>query len=194
VTSDSSDSDKAVAATLMQGQARPRSEVFEPPAQHVWHPENLYKHVIDLEGLFTDLGPTRDRERAAVAKAIASAAGSFLEGTLFELIQQVFERNASHLGGLAMKWNKRLRSKRPPGLGETLTSFEDVVKAINPGATITRPSYLYGVRNAVDHGDLIQPGALHFDDPKFFRRQAYDYLATAYQAVGISPPGWLLAP
>ncbi|WP_242392003.1 hypothetical protein [Anaeromyxobacter oryzisoli] len=130
----------------------------------------------------------------AVAKAIASAAGSFLEGTLTELISQVYAQDARRFPGKSAEWTQRCASDRPPGLGAKLTCFKKIVKKFNSGANITEPSDLKGARNAVDHGNLIQPGALHLDDPEFFRRQAYDYLAKAYQAIGISPPGWMVAP
>jgi len=150
-----------------------------------WHPEELHKHVLILEGVYNSLPADDTNARQAVAKAVVWAASSFLEGCLQQFIEQLCSQEnigPPKLRGLA---NKRewvvCRAKQRKTF------------AVDPAKASTRfvEDDLEELRNDVDHGGKVETANLHLENISFFRGVAKDYLEQVYRSFEIGKPGWL---
>jgi hypothetical protein len=150
-----------------------------------WHPEELYKHVLILEGVYNSLPNDDTNARQAVAKAVIWAASSFLEGCLQQFVEELCSKEGKevpNLHGLANRRQfviKRAKKKK--------------TYSVDPAQASTRfiENDLEELRNKVNHGGRVDTNEFRLDNISFFREAARDYLEQVYQSFEIGKPGWL---
>ena len=149
-----------------------------------WHPEELYKHVLILEGVYNSL-PDDMNKRQAVAKAVIWAASSCLEGCLQELVEKLCaeeKKEVCKLNGLANKRGfviSRAKQRKTYSVDPALASTRFVEDDLDE------------LRNKVNHGDKVETAELHLEGISFFREAAGDYLEQVYRCFEMGKPGWL---
>jgi hypothetical protein len=145
-----------------------------------FNPEELHKHVKELERIWDWIPEGEPNARVALAKAIVAATASFVEGTLDELIVRRCRMAGKkpNLGSL-MKCVKWVRTNHPAPPHD-----KDVVKIIK-------------LRDLVDHGKRVdrakrvQGVEFRIEDVVWFRSWACAYLKLVYEGLGEKVPGWL---
>jgi len=169
---------------------------FAPPMP--FRPEELYKHVRELEGLYGTIAASDTNARTAQAKAIVSATDSFLEGWLGSLFQQTLGELGvpesfrgfvvGKLRGLRAKLEFAKKMLAPLRQGwkvqdDAVSKFVEDRSGNDPG--------LPTLRNRIDHGDVVAQSDLRLNSIEFFRQTACTYLEQVYDSLGVGRPGWL---
>jgi hypothetical protein len=160
---------------------------FAPPMP--FHPEELHKHVTELERAFGQLPSDDLNARTAVAKATVAAVAAFMEGSIREQGNVAIDRlpfhrpkwiKASTKVGLWAMW-ELLRDDLCPGLGlrwlPTLMDEEHVKR-------------LKKLRNDIDHGTVVALVDLRMTELFSHRIAAVEVLANVYKSLGSARPGW----
>jgi hypothetical protein len=156
-----------------------------------FHPEALQDHVRELERVFAMLDAMEADVGAknAVIKGIIAAVGAYLEGairdvgdnsvrTLSSAEQKAWADAAK--SGLWPMW-KALRDEICPALGR-------VWEATLSDETDFRE--LKDLRNAVAHGNHVEPYRLKLLAPVSYRVTAHALLKPVYRSLGSEPPAW----
>ncbi len=164
-----------------------------------FHPEELYKHVKQLEQIYTTIPASDTNARTALAKAIISASANFLEGCLTALIGETLAVLAvpqsvrEHvLGGFRGLKNKRLFVKeRLAGLRSKWQVKENDISKFVEGRMKGNKPGLSQLRNKIGHGEVVQMQDLRLNNIGYFRDSACKYLEQVYASVGVGKPGWL---
>ncbi len=149
--------------------------VFAPPMP--FHPEELYKHVKELERAYALLPATDTNARTAVAKAIAVAVGAFVERSLFQqgdLHRPVPAGWAKAQRGLVDMWKCLTATFPAPPSKEDEGAFER----------------LKTLRNDVSHGNIVNQERLLLERVASHREEAVQILHGVYTAVGSRHPAW----
>lgn len=164
-----------------------------------FHPEELHKHVKELERVYSTSPNLDTNGKEALAKAIISATASFVEGC----IDAVSEQTVAELGN-----PPNLRAAKPDGHAGLYDKTEYVKNQLAPlrmgwivktdaisqfveGGVGTPEPGLRGLRNLIAHGNLVGQKHLRLDNISYFRNAACDYLEQVYASLGIAKPGWL---
>jgi hypothetical protein len=166
-----------------------------------FQPEELYKHVKQLEHAYMAL-PTADANaRVAVAKAIVSANASLVEGCLDDLIRFVLTEVG--VPSPIVKWIGKRRKLQ--GLQDKMNFLKDVLSTLRAGWLIQdgqasrfaegrmpdgKPG-LVQLRNKVDHGEVVDQSDLRLNSIDSFRTNLCDYLKEVYASMKAPPTGWL---
>jgi hypothetical protein len=159
-----------------------------------FHPEELYKHVKDLERIFATIPDHNGR--VTLAKAIIAATGSFVEGCLDDLIRMTLGRVG--VPAPIQKWildNKSSGIARS-GMARKSEFLKDLLAGLRSGWKVSKRAsdFIEGVRqlrNKVDHGNAVDEVDLRFGSIHDFRTMACDYLEQVYASVDEPKPGWL---
>lgn len=129
-----------------------------------FHPEELYKHVKELERLYSEIPLSDTNARTAQAKAIVSCTDSFVEGCLSSLFRQTL----AELGVPEPLRDPLLRGSRSLGAKlefakQTLAPLRNGWKLKDDGVSQfvedrlrTAPG-LPTLRNKIDHGGEVTP-------------------------------------
>ena len=151
---------------------------FAPPMP--FQPEELHKHVKQLEHAYAVLPGDDLNARTAVAKAIVAAVGAFIEGSLAEQggAKGLPGWAATKRGGLWPCW-EALRTAFPSATSPDIWTRND--------AEMKR---LKTLRNDVDHGNIVEQSRLSLERPTAHREAAIVVLTDVYAALGSNRPGW----
>ena len=170
---------------------------FAPPMP--FHPEELHKHVKELERIYLTLPETDGNGRIALAKSVISATASFVEGCLDALCEQVLGELGmpsdlsnpllNRLWGLNVKIDYVKHSLAPKRNGWLVINNNIAMFVEN--RLPNKQQGLLTLRNLIDHGDVVNIPALRMDNITFFRITACKYLERVYQSLGVGRPGWL---
>lgn len=153
-------------------------------------PEELHRHVKVLERIYISFLPPADtNSRTAQAKAIVAATAAFVEGCLDDIIRwrcgEFGIRRPNNLHSLAGMLNYCGNTLAPVRQGWPAESVESAQFVEGSDAWSLRK-----LRNAIDHGDLVNQSHLKMDSIEYFRRSACAYLEQVYISVGLGKPGW----
>jgi hypothetical protein len=155
---------------------------FAPPMP--FQPEELFRHVVQLERVYVGLDSGDSNARMAVAKAIVASVAHFVEGSLKDQIR-------FHLRDLGTPEPVvALVEKQQRGL-EDQKDLVKVLVLLREGAPISASiKELQALRNKIAHGAVVEATQLHLDDIGHFRQLAIGYLKEVYTGLKQPHPGW----
>jgi len=170
---------------------------FAPPMP--FHPEELHKHVKELERIYHLIPDPDTNQKTALAKAIISATASFVEGCLDSMFRPTLSQltipqtlNDAMLGGLRGLQDKiTFAKKRLAPLRNGWKVKDNVASKFIEGRFPNNKPGLVQLRNLIDHGNPVSQTELRLDDIGYFRRCGCTYLEQVYASLGIAKPGWL---
>jgi hypothetical protein len=148
---------------------------FGPPEP--FHVEALYRHVVELEGLWRWIPEDKPNAREALAKAIVAASAAFLEGSLDHALRVYYGSRGEPMPEL-------------DGLRNLLEHVQSLITP-RPDATARGAFALLNLRNNVDHGDRVDPPRLKLDAIGSHRAAAAAYVREVFPRLGLEVPGWL---
>ena len=166
---------------------------FAPPMP--FHPEELHKHVTELERAFCQLASDDLNARTAVAKATVAAVVAFMEGSIREQGNVAVDRLPSH----RPQWRKTTEQGLWPMwefLRDTLCpELDKLCPELGPRWVPTpmdegEVKRLKRLRNDVDHGNVVNLADLRMTELFSHRRAAVAVLASVYKSLGSARPGW----
>jgi hypothetical protein len=163
-----------------------------------FHPEELHKHVVELERTYCLIPDPDTNQKTALAKAIISATASFVEGCLDSMFCPTLNQLAipqtlhnAMIGGFRGLQNKIDFAKKHLAPLRNGWRVKDNAASKFIENRQKNSLGLVQLRNKIDHGNHVSQSELRLEDIGYFRRCGCAYLDQVYASLGIAKPGWL---